>query len=327
MTLLSVSQFFEDLREDLDLVLLGGKGGLSRKISQSQFQKNGLALTGYLSPIHPDRIQVWGHTELSYLKSLGESSRTEAVVKFFSLPLCAVLITGGRGEEAMPEGIEKLADKANVPVIRSIHPGREVLPHLLEYLESRLAPRAHMHGVLVDLYGVGILIQGKSGIGKSECALHLVTRGHRLVADDIVDIHLRGQELVGESTDLLKHHLEVRGLGILNIKDLFGVVAIRYEKNVEMIVELVPWNSEQSFDRLGIDMDSEDILDKPLPLVRIPVAPGRNVPTLIEVAARNRLLQRMGYFSALDFSRNLTAHIAMENSRQSSTDETIGERK
>ena len=141
MTLLSVSQFFEDLREDLDLVLLGGKGGLSRKISQSQFQKNGLALTGYLSPIHPDRIQVWGHTELSYLKSLGESSRTEAVVKFFSLPLCAVLITGGRGEEAMPEGIEKLADKANVPVIRSIHPGREVLPHLLEYLESRLAPQ------------------------------------------------------------------------------------------------------------------------------------------------------------------------------------------
>ncbi len=314
MTQLSVSQFFEDMREDLDFALVAGREGINGKIRESQFQKNGLALAGDLGPVHPGRMQVWGYTELSYLKKLDSTARSDAISAFFGLSPCAVLIVG---VDTLPDGITTLADTAQVPLIMTKLPGREVLPQILTYLETRLAPRAHMHGVLVDLYGVGVLIQGKSGIGKSECALHLITRGHRLVADDVVDIHLHGQELVGQSTDLLKHHLEVRGLGILNIKDLFGVVAIRYEKNVEMIIELVPWTADQSFDRLGIDLESKEILGHPLPLVRIPVAPGRNVPTLIEVAARNRLLQRMGYFSAHEFSRNLSAQIALENSRQS----------
>lgn len=314
MTQLSVSQFFEDMREDLDFALVAGREGINGKIRESQFQKNGLALAGDLGPVHPGRMQVWGYTELSYLKKLDSTARSDAISAFFGLSPCAVLIVG---VDTLPDGITTLADTAQVPLIMTKLPGREVLPQILTYLETRLAPRAHMHGVLVDLYGVGVLIQGKSGIGKSECALHLITRGHRLVADDVVDIHLHGQELVGQSTDLLKHHLEVRGLGILNIKDLFGVVAIRYEKNVEMIIELVPWTADQSFDRLGIDLESKEIIGHPLPLVRIPVAPGRNVPTLIEVAARNRLLQRMGYFSAHEFSRNLSAQIALENSRQS----------
>ncbi|MFP6889258.1 MAG: HPr(Ser) kinase/phosphatase [Nitrospinota bacterium] len=314
MTQISVSQFFEDMREELHLELLAGVNGLTKKILEKRFQKNSVALTGFLKSVHPDRIQVWGNTELTYLGSLDPTARKEAVSRFFSLPLCALLVSGG---EALPEGILELAEGEGVPLIRSSLQGEELLPQVTTYLESRLAPHALMHGVLIDLYGVGVLILGKSGIGKSECALHLVTRGHRLVADDVVDMQLHGQELVGHSTDLLKHHLEVRGLGVLNIKDLFGVVAIRYEKNVEMIVELVPWSSDQPFERLGMDLESKEILGKSLPLVRIPVAPGRNVPTLIEVAARNRLLQRMGYFSAQDFSRNLTAQIAMEHSRLS----------
>ena len=324
MTQLSVSQFLEDLREDLRLEVLAGSAGLSSEIRQTQFQKNGLALTGYFEHVHPDRIQVWGNTELSYLSSLDPSAQIEVVSRFFHLPLCAVLVTGGH---ALPEGIVEIADREDVPLIRSGLQGKMALPQVVAYLESRLATRAHMHGVLVDLYGVGVLIQGKSGIGKSECALHLVTRGHRLVADDVVDIQLRGQELVGQSPDLLKHHLEVRGLGILNIKDLFGVVSIRYEKNVEMIVELVPWSPDQSFERLGIDLGTKEILEKSIPLVRIPVAPGRNVPTLIEVAARNRLLQRMGYFSAHEFSRNLTAQIAMESVRPPPEDEALKAKK
>ena len=319
MNQLAVSRFFEDMREDLDLVLAAGREGIHGKILESQFQKNGLALAGDLGPVHPGRVQVWGYTELSYLNKLEDPARYDAVSAFFGLPPCVVLIVG---VDTLPDGITNLADTAQVPLIITKLPGREVLPQILTYLETRLAPRAHMHGVLVDLYGVGVLIQGKSGIGKSECALHLITRGHRLVADDVVDIHLHGQELVGQSTDLLKHHLEVRGLGILNIKDLFGVVAIRYEKNVEMIIELVPWTADQSFDRLGIDLESREILGHALSLVRIPVAPGRNVPTIIEVAARNRLLQRMGYFSAHEFSRNLATQIALENSRQ--TVDTLG---
>ncbi len=318
---LSVAQFFEDLRENLRLELVAGREGLARMIRHTRYQKNGLALTGFLGPVHPERVQVWGNTEMSFLMSLDESAQTEAVSQFFRLPICVVVVPGGY---SLPRGVLEAADREIVPLLRSELTGKELLPHIISYLEFRLAPHERLHGVLVDLYGVGVLIQGKSGIGKSECALHLVTRGHRLVADDVVDLHLRGQELVGQSTELLKHHLEVRGLGILNIKDLFGVLAFRYEKNVEMIVELVPWTPDQPFDRLGIDIESKDILERSLPLVRVPVAPGRNVPTLIEIAARNQLLQRMGYFSANEFSRSLTEQIAMASARPSSEDEALG---
>ncbi len=319
---LSVAQLLEDLREDLRLDLLAGKAGLPRTIRHTRYQKNGLPLAGFLDRVHPERIQVWGNTELSYLNSLEAKELQKAVGRYFRLPICAVL---AMGSEPLSGIVLEVADREEVPLLRSQLPGTDVLPRLVEYLEAHLSPHARMHGVLIDLYGVGVLIQGKSGIGKSECALHLVTRGHRLVADDVVDIQLRGSELVGRSTDLLKHHIEVRGLGILNLKDLFGVVAIRYEKNVELIVELVPWSPEHPFERLGIDLQTRDILGKELPLVRIPVAPGRNIPTLIEVAARNLLLQRMGHFSAEEFSRSLTAQIAMESIRPASEDKGLGE--
>lgn len=318
---ISVAQFFEDLRENLSLELLAGRKGLSRMIRHTRYQKNGLGLTGFFAYVHPDRVQIWGNTEMNFLLSLDESTQIEAVTRFFRLPICLVIVSAN---QQLPSGVVEAADFANVPLIRSELSAKELLPYVISYLEFRLAAHERLHGVLVDLYGVGVLIQGKSGIGKSECALHLVTRGHRLVADDVVDVHLRGQELVGKSTDLLKHHLEVRGLGVLNIKDLFGVVSIRYEKNVEMIVELIPWAPDQAFDRLGIDLESKKILDRPLPLVRIPVAPGRNIPTLIEVAARNRLLQRMGYFSAQEFSRSLTEQIATASAPPSPGDEAYG---
>ena len=269
-----------------------------------------MPLAGYLEAVHPDRIQVWGNTEVAYLSSLEPKQQESAVRSFFALPLCAVLVST---EVPLPEIVKEVSDAEGVPLLRSLLPSMEMLNRLIAYLELHLSPCVHLHGVLVDLYGVGVLIQGKSGIGKSECALHLVTRGHRLVADDVVDIQLRGNELVGRSTDMLKHHMEVRGLGILNLKDLFGVVAIRYEKMVELIVDLVDWSADVSFDRLGIDLQTKEVLGQALPMVRIPVAPGRNIPTLIEIAARNLLLQRMGYHSADEFSRRLSRQIAMES--------------
>ncbi len=310
MSKLSVSQLYEDLREELGLSILSGASGLGRQVGHTRFQKNGLPLAGFLKAVHPDRVQVWGNTEVGFLENLEEEERTEAVRRYFRMPLCAVVVTGGN--RIFP-GIAKESDASGVPIIVSSLPGKELMPRMSEYLEEHLSPHARLHGVLVDLYGVGVLIQGKSGIGKSECALHLVTRGHRLVADDVVDIQSRGNELVGRSTELLRHHIEVRGLGILNLKDLFGVVAIRYEKNVDIIVELIPWSPGLSFERLGIDIETQNVLDKSRPHVKIPVAPGRNIPTLIEVAARNLLLQRMGYFSAEEFSRTLSARIALES--------------
>lgn len=311
MAELSVSQLIEDLAEDLQIEMLGGEEGLGRKIRDTQFQKNGLPLSGYLDAVHSDRIQIWGNTEVSYLNSLELARQESAVRAFFGLPLCAVLVAT---KLPLPEAMGKISDAASVPLLRTLLPSMEMLNRLTAYLELHLSPREHLHGVLVDLYGVGVLIQGKSGIGKSECALHLVTRGHRLVADDVVDVQLRGNELIGRSTDMLKHHMEVRGLGILNLKDLFGVVAIRYEKVVDLVVELVHWHADVPFDRLGIDLQTKEVLGQALPMVRIPVAPGRNVPTLIEIAARNLLLQRMGYFSADEFSRNLSRQIALESS-------------
>ncbi|MEK6711354.1 MAG: HPr(Ser) kinase/phosphatase [Nitrospinota bacterium] len=322
MNQLSVAQLLEDLREELGLALLAGKGGLARAIRHTRYQKNGLPLAGFLEELHLDRIQVWGNTEIRYLNSLAPEALEKALNRFFHLPVCAILAMGGG---YIPKVVREVADREDLPLFLSPHPGSEVLPRLLAYLEAHLSLHARLHGVLVDLYGVGVLIEGKSGIGKSECALHLVTRGHRLVADDVVDIQLRGDDLVGRSTDLLKHHIEVRGLGILNLKDLFGVVAIRYEKNVELIVELTPWSPEMPFERLGIDLQARDILGKELPVVRIPVAPGRNIPTLIEVAARNLLLQRMGHFSAEEFSRSLTAQIAAESLRPSGAEAGRGE--
>lgn len=311
MAQISISQLIEDLAEDLRIEVLGGRAGFGRLISDTRFQKNGLPLAGYLAAVHPDRIQIWGNTEVSYLNSLEPARQESAVRSLFGLPLCAVLVST---ELPLPKIVKEISDAEGVPLLRSLLPSMEMLNRLIAYLALHLSPCEHLHGVLVDLYGVGVLIQGKSGIGKSECALHLVTRGHRLVADDVVDIQLRGSELVGRSTDMLKHHMEVRGLGILNLKDLFGVVAIRYEKMVELIVELVPWSADASFDRLGIDLQTKEVLGQALPMVRIPVAPGRNIPTLIEIAARNLLLQRMGYYSADEFSRNLSRQIAMESS-------------
>ncbi|MBI3129084.1 MAG: HPr(Ser) kinase/phosphatase [Candidatus Tectomicrobia bacterium] len=321
MSQLSIAQLLEDLREDLGLELLAGKAGLGRAIRHTRYQKNGLPLAGFLEELHTDRVQIWGNTEIHYLNSMAPEALDRAVSRFFRLPVCTVLAMGGG---YIPSRVVEVADQEHLPLLRSPLPGSEVLPRLQSYLENHLSPHARLHGVLVDLYGVGVLIQGRSGIGKSECALHLVTRGHRLVADDVVDIQLRGPDLVGRSTDLLKHHIEVRGLGILNLKDLFGVVAIRYEKNVELLVELVPWSPDTPFERLGIDLQMREILGRDLPLVRIPVAPGRNIPTLIEVAARNLLLQRMGFFSAEEFSRSLTAQIATESLRHPAGDREGG---
>ena len=205
MSKLSVSQLYEDLREELKLSILSGESGMGRQINHTHFQKNGLPLAGFLKAVHPDRVQVWGSTEVGFLEDLKEEERIKAVRKYFHMPLCAVLVTGGKN---IFPSIREASDQCGVPMMVSGLHGKDLMPKLSGYLEEHLSQHARLYGVLVDLYGVGVLIQGKSGIGKSECALHLVTRGHRLVADDVVDIQVRGNELVGKSTELLKHHMK-----------------------------------------------------------------------------------------------------------------------
>ncbi len=302
MTELSVQELFEEQREYLDLELLAGERGLNNLIPNPRLQKYSLAFVDFFKNFHPDRVQVLGETEIEYLTTLPEERAREAIRNFCGHPICCLFVTKGLN---VPSELIEAAENSGIPLIRSRSQSSLVISHLSMYLEARLGPVTTEHGVLIDVNGVGVLILGKSGIGKSESALHLVQRGHRLVADDVVQIRRTGDRLNGRSLEIGRYHMEIRGLGILNIRDLFGVVSIRDVKQVDLVILLEEWDPAQEYDRLGLDGHPYEILGIPLPYVRLPVKPGRNIPTLVEVAARNQLLKNMGHRSAESFQEGI----------------------
>ncbi len=299
--------FIEQLEQDkefhLGLTLVAGQKGLKKRIAHSQVQKMGLALTGFTRYTNPDRLQVLGKTEMSYLSSLPGDLQEKIVRQICSLGLSCLVVT--RNLE-IPESLLREADDKGIPLFRTTLNSTEFIDRVTKFLEEKLASTHSLHGVLMDVFGVGILILGKSGIGKSECALDLILRGHRLVADDMVSIQRRSPTtLIGSGFEVIQHHMEVRGLGIINIRSLFGVEAIREKKKIELVLELVEWDTQQEYDRLGFEEEKYTILGVDLPMLRIPVTPARNLTTIIEVAARNHLLKVMGYDSALEFEKKL----------------------
>jgi HPr kinase/phosphorylase len=222
--------------------------------------------------------------------------------------VACIVVTGGRRP---PEYLARLCDALEIPLFTTRLISSAFIARVSEFLRSALAERSSLHGVLVDVNGVGILLLGKSGIGKSECALDLIIRGHRLVADDIVEVSKTAEDaLVGRASSLIKHLMEVRGLGIINIKDLFGIASVREEKRVELVAELVEWNPEEEYDRLGIDDTRYTILGVEVPFHRLPVRPGRNMTSIIEIAARNFLLKLQGHHSAREFQEKLSRELA-----------------
>ncbi|HEY2747672.1 MAG TPA: HPr(Ser) kinase/phosphatase [Polyangia bacterium] len=293
-----------DAREaGLALELVGGRGGLSRRISGPRVQKPGLALTGYTAYVHPERLQVLGLTEISYLRQATPEARLAGLEALCALEPCAIVVT--RGLE-VPAELVLGGDKYNVPCFSTPLMSSVFINRVTKWLEDRLSPTTSVHGVLIDVLGVGILLMGKSGIGKSEAALDLVLRGHRLVADDIVEIRKRPPDMIyGGGSEIIKHHMEIRGLGIINIKDLFGISAVRDAKKIELVVELVEWNEEEEYDRLGVEELRHSILDVAVPMLRVPIRPGRNITSIIEVAARNQLLKYQGKHSAREFQDRL----------------------
>jgi len=298
----------------LHLTLVAGEAGLGRQITIHRIQKPGLALAGYVLQVHPERVQVLGATEISYLETLSDEAARKSVQAFFSLNPACVVVTKGLEANAL---LRESADRLGVPLLRTPLVSSVAIDQIQKYLELQLAPTASIHAVLMDVLGIGVLLLGKSGIGKSEAALDLIMRGHRLVADDLVEVRrTSGQLLVGWASELIKHHMEVRGLGIINIKDMFGVAAVRDEKRIELVLELIRWDQSESHDRLGLDEMVYPILDVPVPLLRIPVSPGRNVSSLIEVAARNRLLQVRGHHSAREFQERLDRALADARERR-----------
>ncbi len=304
---LSIKDLLEDDEYGLDLRLIAGEAGLSHRLYSSRIQKPGLALTGYTEHLHPDRVQVLGNTEISYLSQISEDQAVGYVQKLCSFPISCFIITKGLDP---PYFLKNEAENAGIPLLGTPIQSSTFISLITKFLEERLLPTTHIHGVLVDVLGVGVLLLGKSGIGKSECALDLVIRGHRLVADDIIHVKKKmPASLVGQAAEMIQYHMEIRGLGIINIKDLFGVSSIREKKIIHMVLELVEWDPEQEYERLGIDDRVYSILGIDLPHLKIPVRPGRNLTSIIEVAARNYLLKGMGYHSARDFHERLMARL------------------
>jgi HPr kinase/phosphorylase len=294
----TVATVLRDLADSraLDIELLAGGEGLNRRITIPHTQKTGLALSGFDAYLRDGRVLVFGESEIRYLQTLPSPDRAAVLRRVLSHRLPCLLITDGF--DASPE-ITMEADRAQVPLLRTRAATPEAMARLSAVLDTYLAARGMVHGVLMDILGLGVLVIGESGIGKSECALDLVVRGHRLVADDAVDLRCRAQSFVlGSCPGLTRHHIEIRGLGLINVQDLFGVASTRTSKRVELVVLLERWEPGREYDRLGIDDAYYELLGIRIPLIRMPVAPGRNVAILVEVAARNQLLRTRGHHAA-----------------------------
>jgi HPr kinase/phosphorylase len=288
-------------RTELRVTTVAGAGGLTRTVTAPRIQKPGLALTGWPEQLHDGRVLVLGGTEIDYLAD-HEPARTVGIATLFaSEPACIVVCRG----LTPPTELVTAANAGNVPLLQSELVTADFIAAVTEWMQDRFAPCVELHGVLLDVLGVGILVMGKSGIGKSETALDLVVRGHRFVADDVIAIRRQGNNLIGRSAGIIGHHMEIRGLGIINVKDLFGVSAVRETKKIELVVELLEWSSDGEYERLGFDDRNDDILGCQIPSVRLPVRPGRNLATLIEVAARNQLVKVQGIHSARAFRDQL----------------------
>ncbi|MBL4635780.1 MAG: HPr(Ser) kinase/phosphatase [Kofleriaceae bacterium] len=317
MPSITIQELLDGVGETLLLNLRAGNGGLDRVIRVPRIQKPGLALTGYDQQLDDGRLLTLGGTEIEFLRSASGAQRTLAVETVMGAHPACIIIT--RGLEP-PEELVECCGRDHIPLMTTSLLSAELIAQVTHFLQDRLSPKASHHGVLLEVLGVGILLLGKSGIGKSEAALDLLVRGYRLVADDVVDIRRLGPNVLsGSGTGIIKHHMEIRGLGIINIKDLFGIGSVLEQHQINLVIELREWRDGEVYDRLGVDDEVYSILGEELPILRIPVRPGRNIATIIEVAARNQILKGLGVHSARDFQEVLAQRLA---SGQASTDQS-----
>jgi HPr kinase/phosphorylase len=300
---LTVGRLLERLKDTLELEHIPTTNGLDRPIENPNASSPGLVLAGYTARFPARRLQVFGETEITYLKSLDAALRQENLKKFFSFPIPCVFIT--KGQQPGPD-LHDLAAAAGIAIIRSTLKTDEFYTRLKPWLENEFSPTTNLHASLADVFGVGLLLVGKSGIGKSECVLDLVERGHRFVADDLVIARRRGRNVVlGRGHDLQQHHMEIRGVGLIDIPALFGVRAVRHQKRIEVVVQLEEWRHDAVVDRTGLDGETTDILGVPIPRITIPLNPGKNITVIAEVIAMHHLLKWSGIDPAERFNEAL----------------------
>ncbi|MEC2055524.1 HPr kinase/phosphorylase [Peribacillus psychrosaccharolyticus] len=298
----------KDLLDTFDLELISGEEGINRPIVTSDLSRPGIELAGYFEYYPSERVQLLGTTEMSFFETLSPAERVNRMNDLCRDLTPCIIIT--RGYE-IPDELIEASERESVPVMRSNSKTTRLFSHLTNFLESKLAPTTAVHGVLVDIYGVGVMITGKSGVGKSETALELVKRGHRLVADDCVEIRQEDQDtLVGNAPELIEHLLEIRGLGIINVMTLFGAGAVRSNKKISLVINLELWEKNKQYDRVGLDEEVIKIIDTNVTRLTVPVRPGRNLAVIIEVASMNFRLKKMGVNAAEQFSDRLNNTIS-----------------
>jgi len=305
---LTIHALVSDCERDLELQVLAGEEHLGRVVATPELNRPGLAFAGFYEVFAWDRIQILGNTEVSYLNSLAPDDRRNRLEGTFQFQLPCIIFTNGN---VISQDIIDCAKKHGTPLLRTELPTTRLVGMLTAYLERFFAPTANVHGNLLDVFGMGVLIMGSSGVGKSECALELIERGHRLVADDQVIIRrLSKEELIGRSSDVLKYHMEIRGLGILNLELLFGVASVVEEKRIELVVWLERWNENVEYERLGIDEEEHTIFDVRVPKYKIPVQPGRNISIMVEMAALTQRLKTSGINPAQLMNDSLIARMS-----------------
>jgi len=309
----------DKLIKDLNLEVVYKATDISTvKIYSTEISRPGLPIVGYFEKFAPERLQIIGSSEWHYYNELPDTLRYDSIDKFFAYPIPALIFS--RGLEVFPEIIE-LAKKHNRTILRVDKPTSKFILDLINHINFVIAPSTTVHGVLIEVYGIGVLITGKSGVGKSEAALELLMRGHRLVSDDTVEIKKVEEQLRGESPDLTRHFMEIRGIGILDIERLYGVGAVKQYEFIDLIVELELWDENKVYDRIGLDEVTVEILDVLVPKVTVPLRPGRNIAMIVEVAARNNRQKRLGYNAAQVLNERIMKEI--EKRKNSLTNNSI----
>lgn len=314
MPTVTVDRLFKERDQDLELTLLNGSESCMKKlIHGAEVHRPGLALSGFFERFDNKRIQVVGQTEMAFMNQLSSARLIEVSTKLFGLGIPVVVISKGL---TPPVEFIEVAEKHNTAVFSSRLTTAILVSRLSAYLDHLFAPSTNVHGTLIDVYGVGLLYTGKSGIGKSEVALDLVERGHRLVADDVVKItKVAPDVLIGSGSELLGHHMEIRGVGIIDIEELFGIRAIRMQKRIEVEVRLTLWDENTDYERLGLEENHTTVLGVHIPILNVPISPGKNITVISEVIAMNHMLKVYGENSALEFSKKLSQRL----NRQTST--------
>jgi len=311
----TVLKLYEGRKRDLELTLVaGGEASLQRRITHPELHRPGLALAGFFDRFPSERIQILGETEMVFVNTLPHDHLAAASERIFDAGIPMIIIAKGI---TPPAELARVADQHQVSIFTSRLTTAELINRLAAFLDHLFAPSTNVHGTLVDVYGVGLLYTGKSGIGKSEVALDLVERGHRLVADDVVKVtRVAPDVLIGNSSELLGHHMEIRGVGIIDIEELFGIRAIRLQKRIEVEVRLVLWSDTEAYERLGVEEQTTTILGVGIPILYVPISPGKNITVISEVIAMNHMLKVYGENSAVELSKKLAQRLNRQSSVQ-----------